>query len=166
MTQPFQTFTELTDAWAPPPAVVCDFGWYATDGSLFQFGTYEVNEVTYPPYPNSAPYTGIPYKFYITPMNTTVVFDALDSQNLGIPKITVPTGIQVTSYEWDLGNGQTSEGALATTSYTYSQPPPDAAVTLRITDSLHRTYSATHRLNLRVYTHVYGTESRVVSGRA
>ena len=136
------TYTSLTtpaSSYATSPACVCDFGWFdseaaATFGSLI----YDVAGNTYPP-------AGAHFQDYITGVNKSVTFDVYDINNLGLPTVIVPPNIFITAFLWDLGNGQTASGPLATT--TYTQPTPDGAVTLTITDSLGRVTSTTHRLN-------------------
>lgn len=162
--------TKLTDPWAPTPAVVCDFGWYGSGGVLFRTLSYFVDGVQYPPTnfnwtSGGATYSS-QYTSYTSVLNETVIFDATDSLSLGVPKTIVPAGIQVVSYEWDLGNGTTGVGPTISTTYNYTSPPPDAAATLTVIDSLGRQYSTTHPLNLLSLTPLTGAMNTQRQGTA
>lgn len=160
--------TKLTDNWATPAACVCDFGWYAQGGQLEPLLAYFVNNQSYPPADWTWSSGGVTYstsyKTYVTALNQTTVFDATDSLSLGVPKTVVPPGIQVISYNWDFGNGQTGIGPTVQTSYNYVTPPPDTVVTLTIVDSLGRQYATKHPINLTSLTFPHGTENRQVQG--
>lgn len=162
--------TQLTDPWAPTPAVICDFGWHTSGGALFAPYSYSVNNVNYPPTPltwtvNGSNYTS-QYTSYITVLGQPVVFDATDALSLGLPKVIVPSGIQIVSYEWDLGNGVTGIGPTISTTYTETTPPPDAAVTLTVFDSLGRRFSTTHPIELQALTVQAGSENWQRQGTA
>jgi hypothetical protein len=149
--------SQLTDFWAPPPAVICDFGWYASTGTLFANLSYTINGTLYPP-------PGVKYQASVTPMNQTIVFDGTDSLALGIPKTLVPTGIQIISWDWDLGNGTTARGPIASTTYNYTTPAPDTSATLVVVDSHGRRYSTTHPLNLVTMNPIYASTGSVRAG--
>jgi hypothetical protein len=143
---------QLTSPWAPPPAVVVDFGWHNNSGALFPQYKAVVNNVNYPPNDftwtvNGATYS-TNYKSYTTPLNQPVVFDCLDALSLGLPTVVVPTGVSITAFEWDLGNGVTGRGPQVTTTYNFTQAPADQAVTLTVYDSLGRRFSTTHPIEL------------------
>ena len=149
--------TNLTDAWAPTPQVVPDFMWYGTGGSLFQNLVYSVGGLTYPPIADAF-YSGdhLRYQAYSTPVGQTVIFDAINSLGLStgfaspenaVPQTLIPTGITVLSYSWDFGNGQTANGPVVSTVYTSGGP--DVVTTLTIVDSLGRSRTCFHNMNLQ-----------------
>lgn len=164
--------TTINQPWSPTPAVICDFGWYATAGDgAFPFGDYLVNGNLYPPYPASAPYNTDPrYQVYETPLNVAVTFDAGTSivVGLGLPSCIVPQGVSIVSYNWDLGDGSTATGpTVSGIVYNQSKAAPDTAVTLTIVDSLGRRSSTTHPLYLQSLSQIFpsGSEVRLGSGR-
>lgn len=162
--------TKLTDPWAPTAAVVCDFGWHTQDGSLFPTLSYRVNGVQYPPANWTWTSGGVTYSsqytVYTTVLGQTIIFDAIDALSLGLPKTIVPAGVQIVSYNWDLGNGQSGIGPTVSTVYNYTSPPPDAAVTLTVTDSLGRRASTTHLINLQALTQLSGSMNTQRQGTA
>jgi hypothetical protein len=151
------TLTTPSSPWAPPPAVICDFGWYSQSTSLI-FGNllYNVAGNNYPP-------AGAAYADYITLLNQPVTFDVFNTPAItGLPQTILPPGVNIVSMTWVLGNGIVSLGPLVTTTYTIAMP--DIAATLTIVDSLGRTYSTTHRLNLVSLKLPGGTFGRVTQG--
>lgn len=149
--------TQLSDPWAPIAAVVPDFFWYGAGGSLFQNLAYSVGAVTYPPI-NDVYYNGdhIRYQSYSTPLNQTVFFDAIDSLGLSsgypapenaVPQTIIPTGVTILSYAWNFGNGQTAVGPVVSTIYVTAGP--DVQCSLTVLDSLGRSRTAFHNLNLQ-----------------
>lgn len=149
--------TKLTDAWAPTAQVVPDFIWYGNGGSLFQNVVYSVNGQTYPPVAD-AYYSGdhLRYQSYSTPVGVLVIFDAINSLGLStgfgapenqLPQTLIPTGVSVLSYTWDFGNGQKANGPVVST--TYSTGAPDAITTLTVLDSLGRSRTCFHQMNLQ-----------------
>lgn len=160
--------TQLTAPWAVTPSVVCDFGWYAPGGSLFNAYSYTVNAIGYPPNNftwtvNGTVYT-TSYQSYVVPLGQPVVFDALDSFVLGIPKVITPTGISVVEYLWDLGNGTTGSGPSISTTYNLTVQAPDQTVKLTTIDSLGREVTTSHPIELKGLTLVDGTMSRQMQG--
>lgn len=145
-----QSYTNLTTPstpYAATPSVVCDFGWYGVGGQIFGSLIYDVAGNTYPPPPENdvrSDYNTV-IADYITEVNNEVIFDCLDSLSLGLPHLIVPNGVNVIEYAWDFGTGFTALGPVVST--TYTQPTPDGACTLTITDNLGRVTRTTKRLN-------------------
>jgi hypothetical protein len=165
----FSHTTETTPAspYAPPPSVVCDFGWYSTTSSTI-FGTliYDVAGNTYPPTnDNSIPpivEATVPWFVdYVCETGVSVTFDCYDQQTLGLPTLIIPSGISIVEYAWDLGNGQVGQGPLVTT--IYEQASPDASCTLTVTDSLNRRVTTTKRLNFNNVVQIFGESGHSVS---
>lgn len=165
--------TQLTDPWAPVPPVVCDFAWYSPGGVLFPGQSYQVNGVNYPPTDTTWTSGGVTYStqystytsvtvtdgtetatsvtpsLFLVPLDQDVVFDAIDADNIGVPKVLVPnSNIEIVSYTWDLGNGIIAQAPTVTTIYNYPEVPPDLAVTLTIVDSLGRQYQTTKQISI------------------
>lgn len=155
------SYTKLStpaSPYAPPPSVVCDFGWYSTEtNAIFGNLIYDVDGNTYPPPGDSNPEA----VDYVCEIGQSVTFDCYDTQTLGLPKLIIPAGIQIVEYAWDLGNGQLGQGPLVTT--TFLQLTPDAAVTLTVTDSLNRRVSTTRRLNFINQIPISGETGQSVS---
>jgi hypothetical protein len=82
------------------------------------------------------------------PLHSVITFDAVDYYAQGNPKTVAPPGVTVLAYEWSFGNGQIGNGPIATTTYTYNQPPASVQATLTAVDSLGRRASCAHHLNL------------------
>jgi hypothetical protein len=103
---------------------------------------------------------------FVVPLNQSVVFDAVDSDSLGLPKVLIDpnTLVHIVSYSWNLGNGVLSSGPTVTTVYTYPQIPPDLAVTLTIVDTLGRTYSTTKQITIEIVELSGGAANRVRQG--
>jgi hypothetical protein len=163
--------TTINQPWSPTPAVICDFGWYATAGdTVFTFGDYLVNGQLYPPYPASAPYnTDTRYQVYETPINVAITFDAGTSVviGLGLPYSVVPPGVSIVSYNWDLGDGNTATGpTVSGVVYNQTTAAPDTAVTLTVTDSLGRRSSTTHQLYLQDLSQIFPSGSQIRKGTA
>lgn len=150
--------TTPASPYAPPPSVVCDFGWFNAETSQI-FGNLLVNVAgnVYPPPDDTNPEA----VDYVCEINQSVTFDCYDTNALGLPKVIIPAGYQIVEYAWDLGNGQLAQGPLVTT--TYKQITPDAAVTLTVIDSLNRRVSTTRRLNFIVAIGISGQTSHSVS---
>lgn len=110
------------------PLIVVNFGWFYNN-----------------PGPSQLIVGGQP----ATPLNTTIFFDATDSASLGLPKPTVPAGVTIASYNWDFGNGQTGQGPLASTTFSYPIAIPGFQVSLVIVDSLGRSTSCPRQINLQ-----------------
>lgn len=149
--------TQLSDPWAPTPQVVADYIWYGNGGSLFQNLIYSIGGLTYPPV-TDAYYAGdhLRYQAYSTPVGQTVIFDAINSLGLStgyaspenlVPQTIVPTGVTVLSYSWDFGNGQTASGPVVST--IYETGGPDTTTTLAVLDSLGRSRTVFHNMNLQ-----------------
>lgn len=184
--------TRLTDPWAPVPPVICDFSWYAPGAELFPTQSYQINGIDYPPEDTTWTSGGVTYStqyntyttvsvsngsattssvtpdLFVVPLNQDVEFDAIDSADLGLPKIVIdPTAdIQIVSYDWDLGNGVIGSGPTITTLYNYPKVPPDLAVTLSIVDSLGRQYSTTKQITIETVELSGGSENAVRQGTA
>jgi hypothetical protein len=151
------SFTKETTPGSPyafPPSVICNFGWYNSSGAIFGTLSYSVAGNTYPPVNAQGQYSNPKDIDYITNIGEEVTFNALNSLNIvttlngtnyPLDSCIVPPGIQIIDYSWDFGNGQRAHGPVVSTSYT--QPTPDGACTLTITDSLGRVTSTTRRLN-------------------
>ena len=94
------------------------------------------------------------------PLQQTITFDAVDSQNLGLPKIITAPDAPIISYRWNFGNGQTGFGSTSTTEYVYSTAPPSIQATLTVVDALNRTYATSHPLNIENFTGTFGYSRR------
>lgn len=103
-------------------------------------------------------------RFYVDqmPLHQNIVFDCIDSNNLGLPTLTVPPGITVVLYQWNFGNGLTGFGPYASTTYTYAAPVPSAQCSLTVHDSLGRSFSCAKRLNQQALTPLFVTSLREV----
>ncbi len=119
-----------------------DFTWTPNSVAL----SYTINGNTYPPsrqvdnidrssQPGSLDSR---YSAYTTPNNTLLTFTA---------SVVMPSGVIVTEYRWDWGDGQVGYGSTAT--HTYKVAPPETAVKLTITDSNRNTWGKSKILNLR-----------------
>ena len=73
-----------------------------------------------------------------------------------------PSGVTIAQYRWDFGNGQIGYGAKSTTTYTYNLGAINTKATLTVIDSLGRTASCSHSLNLLKLTSVFFTANRWV----
>jgi hypothetical protein len=159
--------TTINQPWSPIPAIICDFGWYATsDDSLFLYNHYKVNSYTYPPYANVAPYNVDPrYMVYTTPLNQAVTFDAGTATvvGLGLPYCIVPSNLSILSYSWDLGNGSFAIGPTVS-GVVYTIQSPDTAVTLTVIDSLGRRSQTVHNINLQSLVKIYPSGSEIRQG--
>ncbi len=82
-------------------------------------------------------------RFYTnqTLLNQAIVFDAIDSIPLGLPKVIVPSGVSIISYQWDFGNGLQGYGPVASVTYAYLRAVPGLTVSLTVLDSRNRSYS-------------------------
>lgn len=78
------------------------------------------------------------YAAYTTPTNTLLTFTA---------SVMLPSGLIVTEYRWDWGDGQIGYGSTAT--HTYKIAPPETTARLTITDSNRNIWSKSKILNLR-----------------
>lgn len=101
-------------------------------------------------------------RFYVDqmPLGDLITFDAVDHEGLGLPVTVAPAGVNVVNYQWNFGNGEIGYGTFASTTYIYNQPPPAIQATLTVTDSLGRTASVAHRLNLVALASIFGTALR------
>lgn len=103
-------------------------------------------------------------RFYVDqmPLHQVVTFDAIDSQNLGLPKVSVPTGLSIVLYQWNFGNGLTGSGPYASTTYSYSKPPESIRASLTVYDNLGRAFSCGKQLKQQSLMAVYGTSLREI----
>lgn len=86
------------------------------------------------------------YAAFINYINTPIVFDAIDSETLGHPKVVTPPGVQIVEYLWDLGDGTVGQGPLVT--HTYTIAGVETSVVLHVIDTRGFTYSCRKPLNL------------------
>lgn len=115
--------------------------------------------------------TGTPVydpRFYVDqlPLQRTVIFDAIDHNNLGLPTTSVPTGVQAVSYQWDFGNGQISYGPYATTQYPYNIGVSSLVAKLTVLDNLGRQVSCAHRVSFISQRALYGISLHEVQSSA
>jgi hypothetical protein len=113
--------------------------------------------------------TGTPIydpRFYVDdmPLLQTIMFDALDAHNLGLPITTAAASAPIISYQWNLGNGTTGYGSSTSIEYTYSMPVPSIQATLTVRDSLNRQFSVAHKLNLQSLHVPFGYDIKVSQG--
>lgn len=111
--------------------------------------------------------TGTPVydpRFYVDsmPLRQQVIFDAIDFNNLGLPKLTVPPGISIVLYQWNFGNGQTGFGPYASVTYPFSKPVASIQTSLTVFDNLGRSFSCAKRLNHQSLSPVYVTSLRQI----
>jgi hypothetical protein len=86
-------------------------------------------------------------RFYIPgiPLTSLITFDALDSQNLGLPT-TDSLGIYPVRWIWDLGTGENQYGPQAQVSYNFSAPPRTLQVSLTVVDNLGNEHVGHHHI--------------------
>lgn len=125
-----------------PNRVKVDFSWSPVGSVL----SYTVNGNTYP------------YSRQQDNIDRSARVGALDSRyaanttSSGVlltftAAVTLPSGVVVTEYRWEWGDGTVGFGASAT--HTYKVAAPETQVNLVITDSLRNRYSKSKLLNLR-----------------
>lgn len=141
--------TQLGDPWAPIAPVAPDFIWYGSGGTLFSNLSYSVAGNVYPP-TTDVYYSGdhSRYQAPATPLGSVVFFDAVNSIGFSnVVQTIIPPGVTVVFYQWDFGNGLTAIGAVASTTYVVGAP--DVSTKLTIIDSLGRSRSVFHNMNLQ-----------------
>lgn len=78
------------------------------------------------------------YGALTTPVNTLITFTAA---------VTLPSGLVVTNYLWEWGDGTQGFGSVA--SHTFKAAAPETQVNLIITDSQRNTWNKSKLLNIR-----------------
>lgn len=129
---------------APPltvPSIVPNFGWY--------YGS-----------PPTVPLSGS------VPLNQLITFDATDHLGLGLGSTSVPVGVSVSAYLWDLGNGLVATGPYASTTYAYNQSPPSLKIALTVIDNRGRETSCARYIGFNFSPPAVGRSLHIDSGTA
>jgi hypothetical protein len=127
----------------PTLATGCDF--YFEQGGPTGAVTYDGDTYPYAPLPSDR---GDDYRYELgtTPVFLAVVFDAIGQTHPSNPKVITPPGVSILEYFWDFGDGATGYGPVVT--HTYEVADPTTSISLRVLDSLGRSYSASKSLSL------------------
>lgn len=148
----------------PLQPVRVEFYW-TTVGEVVPF---LVNGITYPykheadeepPNPTKGGRTlDTRYKVLTTNVHSGIIFDAVDSESLGHPRVTPPEDVYIVEYLWKFGDGSEATGEVV--SHDYIVVDPFTKVTLIVTDSRGFRWSTSKSLNL-----VSAAEARIVSNK-
>lgn len=156
--------SKINDIRAPIAPVRVEFYWTWTG----EIQPFTIEGVTYP-YKHQAdeepPFatkggrsSDTRYKVLTSALNSPLLFDAVDKEVAGHPKVITPEGIFIVDYLWRFGDGTEAKGS--TVNHTYIVPNPLTRVSLVVTDSRGIRWSAAKSLNL-----VSAAEARIVTDR-
>lgn len=120
--------TTLSTEKAPSSLPKINFTWSPVGAAV----SYSIGGNSYPP-------AGTRFEAFYTPVNQLLTF---------VASAVLPTGVAITEWRWDMGDGNQKYGS--TVSHTYVVPNPATSVRLEALDSLSRRVFVQKVLNLQV----------------